>query len=940
MRLRTVVATALTALLATTAGGIAATSTPMQVTAPPSFSSSPSGYSWSNVEIVGGGFVPGIVFNQKDPGLVYARTDIGGAYRLNDSTGRWIPLTDHIGWDDWSHSGILSLATDPVDTNRVYLAAGTYSMDWDPQNGAILRSADKGETWEKTMLPFRVGGNMPGRGMGERLAVDPNNNKVLYFGAESGNGLWKSTDYGKTWGKVTSFPNAGNYVADASGAYTGQNQGVVWVTFDPTSAKAGQTTQTIYVGVADKQNNVYRSTDGGATWQRVPGQPTGFLAQKGVLDHKGQQLYIATSDTGGPYDGSKGDVWRLDISSGQWTRISPIPSTSSNSAFGYSGLAIDRKNPDTIMVVSQVSWWPDMYVYRSTDRGKTWSPIWELNGSQPRTKRYNHDYSGAPWLDFGNTAKEPEANPKLGWMTQSFEIDPHNSDRFFYGTGAGIYGGTNLTNWDKGKKVDITVKAQGIEETAAQDLAAPPGNVDLYSALADIGGFTHKDISQVPNKYYYKNPHHDTVTSIDFAESKPATVVRAGKSISGETTSWVGVSTDAGETWKPGATPSGVKGPGSITVSANGSSIVWAPEGATPRRSTNSGSSWSTVSGLPQNAQVASDRVNANTLYGFADGKFYHSTNGGASFTASAFTGFPTSGNVRFRAVPGRQGHLWLAGGVSGSTYGMWRSTDGGKNWTKVSGVQEGDAVGFGKATSSSGYPVIFTSAKIGGVRGIFRSDDEGKTWKRINDDQNQWYWTGASITGDPDVEGRVYIGTNGRGIIVGDSSTTPTSGQDSGSASGNTGATPAPETPDSDDNTGGSTDTGEPSEPGTGSGSGTAPDVGNTSPGNTSSCMVRYSTTDWGSGFTGAVTITNTSPSPINGWTLAFTYPSGQTISSVWSATQTLSGSNVVLKNSGWNATIPAGGSVEFGFNGAYTSKNTPPTSFSLNGVTCALAD
>lgn len=66
---------------------------------------------------------------------------------------------------------------------------------------------------------------MPGRGMGEvielfctsdhsltlvqRLAVDPNSNNILFFGARSGNGLWKSTDFGATWQKISSLPNTG-----------------------------------------------------------------------------------------------------------------------------------------------------------------------------------------------------------------------------------------------------------------------------------------------------------------------------------------------------------------------------------------------------------------------------------------------------------------------------------------------------------------------------------------------------------------------------------------------------------------------------------------------------------------------------------------------------------------------------------------------------------
>ena len=43
----------------------------------------------------------------------------------------------------------------------------------------------------------------------QRLAVDPNSNNILFFGARSGNGLWKSTDFGKTWAKISSLPNTG-----------------------------------------------------------------------------------------------------------------------------------------------------------------------------------------------------------------------------------------------------------------------------------------------------------------------------------------------------------------------------------------------------------------------------------------------------------------------------------------------------------------------------------------------------------------------------------------------------------------------------------------------------------------------------------------------------------------------------------------------------------
>lgn len=124
-------------------------------------------YQWKNVVTgAGGGFVPGIIFNESEKDLIYARTDIGGAYRWNPANESWIPLTDFVGWDDWNKNGVDALATDPVDPNRVYMAVGTYTNSWDKNNGSILRSTDRGDTWQTTTLPFKVGGNMPGRSMG------------------------------------------------------------------------------------------------------------------------------------------------------------------------------------------------------------------------------------------------------------------------------------------------------------------------------------------------------------------------------------------------------------------------------------------------------------------------------------------------------------------------------------------------------------------------------------------------------------------------------------------------------------------------------------------------------------------------------------------------------------------------------------------------------
>ena len=77
-----------------------------------------------NVEIGGCGFVTGTVFHPIEAGLVYARTDVGGAYRFDTATDRWIALNDDIGGlnNEFQHLGVLTIGLDPNDANRVYIA--------------------------------------------------------------------------------------------------------------------------------------------------------------------------------------------------------------------------------------------------------------------------------------------------------------------------------------------------------------------------------------------------------------------------------------------------------------------------------------------------------------------------------------------------------------------------------------------------------------------------------------------------------------------------------------------------------------------------------------------------------------------------------------------------------------------------------------------------
>ncbi|MEU5766343.1 cellulose binding domain-containing protein [Streptomyces asoensis] len=880
----------LTAVLALAAGLIAGSPPVLAADGAPQPALAAESYTWKNARIDGGGFVPGIVFNRKEKNLAYARTDIGGAYRWQQASRTWTPLLDSVGWADWGHTGVVSLASDSVDPNKVYAAVGTYTNSWDPGNGAVLRSADRGASWQKTDLPFKLGGNMPGRGMGERLAVDPNRNSVLYLGAPSGKGLWRSTDSGVTWSQVANFPNVGNYQQDPTdtSGYASDNQGIVWVTFDESTGTSGTATKTVYVGVADKDNAVYRSTDAGATWTRLAGQPTGYLAHKGVLDSVNGYLYLAYSDKGGPYDGGKGRLWRYTTATGTWTDISPV--AEADTYYGFSGLTVDRQKPGTVMATAYSSWWPDTQIFRSTDSGGTWTKAWDYTSYPNRANRFTMDVSSSPWLTWGANPSPPEQTPKLGWMTEALEIDPFDSARMMYGTGATIYGTENLTAWDSGGRFSVRPMVQGLEETAVNDLASPPSGAPLLSALGDIGGFRHTDLTKVPSMMF-TSPNFTTTTSLDYAETNPNTVVRVGDLDTGP---HVAFSTDNGANWFAGTDPSGVSGGGTVAAAADGSRFVWSPAGTGVQYTTGFGSSWQASSGIPSGAVVESDRVDPKTFYGFKSGKFYVSSDGGATFTGSAATGLPAGESVRFKALPGTKGDVWLAGGASDGAYGLWHSTDSGATFTRSAGVEQADTIGFGKAAAGASYQTLYTSAKIAGVRGIFRSTDKGASWTRVNDDAHQWGWTGAAITGDPRVYGRVYVSTNGRGVVYGDTSDTGGGGGDGG---------------------------------------------GGTDPAPSGACAVTYTITNqWSGGFQADVRLTNTGTGAWSGWSLGWSFPGGQTVSQLWNADYTQSGAAVTARNVGWNGNVAAGSSVAFGFTGTWSGTNGKPTAFRLGDQSCAV--
>ncbi|KAJ6622647.1 hypothetical protein B0H10DRAFT_2162789 [Mycena sp. CBHHK59/15] len=702
-------------------------------------------YDWSQVKIGGGGgFVPNVIFNPNEKGLAYVRTDIGGAYRLN-SDDFWTPILDFINSSisDW------------------WNATGMYTNSWYANNGQILISEAQGATYSVYSLPFKVGGNMPGRGMGEHLAVDPNLNNTLFFGARSGHGLWKSTDFGASWTQVTSLPDAYvcSYIPDPSDTtgYYSDKVGIAWVTFDSTSDSPGTATPCIFVGVVSNgTNNVYVSDNAGSSWAAVSGQPnTQFFPHKGVLSPAEKTLY---SDGVGPYDGTNGAVGKYD-----WTDITPV--SEGNLYSGFGGLAVDLQRPGTIMVAGLTSWWPDGSIYRSTDDGATW--FYSFRDPLPPS--------------VGPSYTTNELAVQTGWWMEGLAIYPFDSSHWRYGTGQTIYGGHDLLKWDSVHNVTLESLADGIEEESVQVLIAPPSGPTLISAVGDEGGFVHTDLTKPPAQEFL-DPVWATTADLDYAGNAPATIVRVGTDSSGQAartptqlscpdhrsrsaSKQVALSSDSGNTWSPDAAIADDVALSKVALSANGTTVLVRTQNGDFQVSTNQ-AAFAAVPSLPPWAAIASDKLD-NAVFYAAVGLHFYVSDGGATFAATRGALGSSTTPVKIVVNPHARGDVTVAG----------------RTFVKIPGVAQAWAVALGKPKRVGGPPRI-------GVIGYYSSDDAGTSWVRIDDAAHGFglvrtrrmscargriaysvvfFTTGVGnpIAGDWRTYGCVYIGAGGQGIFV-----------------------------------------------------------------------------------------------------------------------------------------------------------------------------
>jgi hypothetical protein len=471
---------------------------------------------WREVPLGGGGFVTGII---SDPtgNDVYIRTDVGGAHKWNQAAQQWNSLTDDVIPLSTRNAhwmlNTMAIALDPSDSNNLYIAAG--SPGGTAPRG-IYRSTNKGGNWIKInpSTDIIINGNGVARANGERLAIDPNNPNLAWYGSER-QGLFKGVNSGGTWTwtqVLTTQVPAGT-----------TDVGVTFVICD----KNGSSTIT-YAGVSGASGGVFRTVDG-TNWLPLTSaaisQPArAALAADGTLFVAGWDS-VAKMPRGGSF-----------------TSIRPAAN------FGYRGLAVSPDGQTVYVSGNPISGGATTHtseLWRSTDGGTSWS--------LPQGINYNHRNLGTAYVPPGEEDGTQSVGSNLFGSVSSLMIKPGTTSELWVADLYGVLrsytadriGNNTLNNEPMWFRIQ-----RGQEETVPEIVKSPPSGARLLTGLADIGGYRYADITQRPYGAagnIFPNPSNANTTSLDFSEGNPSRWVRAwcGNSANGTG----GYSFDGGETW-------------------------------------------------------------------------------------------------------------------------------------------------------------------------------------------------------------------------------------------------------------------------------------------------------------------------------------------------------------------------------------------------------
>lgn len=675
------------------------------------------------------GRVEAVAISPFNPALLLAGGDVLGAGLSTNSGVSWeqaIGITDCSELNDFTF--------DPVHRGIVWV--GTLSGPY--------RSTDGGKTWALKRAGMPPMSRTTLTAPIQKVLFDPHDPRTLLAiggnhrhmgygrnGTTAWGAVWKSTDGGENWTRLTTIDDAAVGAPDDG---TG-------VLINDAGFAAGSS-KIVYA--CSDQGGVYKSTDGGASFSR---------ANNGLPDTKAWALALHPTDPNILWVslGGGGAIYKSTDGAKTWRSSAQGTETNATKPTEFRTIAVAPSDPNYLYCAA---WTRPASAYRSTNGGANWIKIVD-SGS----KRTLIGGSGDPsilafqWLTVDPNNPRHLAGACEGKVAQSWDAGATWKDLTSFATGNGWrgtgYGGLCCTTiaWNPYKPGQVfTLGMDGGKLLRSDDY--------LWSwKLADrglIGPFNGA------NAVTFARDGTIYVGSGQFGNSSGAYLNEP-----------IIKSTNWGASWVYTARPSGANGDNkAVYVNPKDSRQVWAIMGNVLYRSDDGGNLWTPLalenSGSLWN--LAAARLETNRVYVGAQRGIFQTTDG-TNFSLMA--GSPISSNYEFVYVdPVTPGPLYAVSFNSGSRGGVYRY-DG--HWTRLFKKPQARALAIdpGNPKRLAVITKWWPARDFSQADGVWVSTDGGVNWEQCND--NLRMLTGTAIAFNPDGSGQLLLGTDGAGFYATD---------------------------------------------------------------------------------------------------------------------------------------------------------------------------
>jgi len=719
------------------------------------------GEGFSPVVIRGGGFVTGLTV-QGDS--MYARTDVGGAYRFDKDSEQWEQMITTSSVSDRRPSDyqVEALGAAPSDPATVYMLVGATSPE--SPGARVLSSRDAGRNWTVHSTDWYVGGNDKWRQSGARIAVDPSDPRVLFVGTRR-NGLQMSRDGGQTWESAmapTGFDSSSDLYSI----------GVTSVVIDPSSPVVDGRHSVVWAGVAGV--GLMRSLDGARSWTPVSPFSNGFVSDM-TLTSNGTMVACFY----GVGEGSASYVRRMDASgqvvditppaAGPWLTVASDPSRPANllvaSDAVKKGVGIfTTRNGDapkldwvaastTIVDGADGTTWltdSDVFDYLSTGQiryfgGEIWFAegmgMWRSHSDLDDSLRWQFASDGIEEL-VGDAVYKPAGAPLLtaaGDRGLMRHPDPTDREPSRGHEAAFPYRSKFGSAWDiSGSPTDPAFVVAVLDDY--QDLSGRTVPERRASGYSTDGGATWSRFGALSNG---TAPPDLLLGNIAVAAHDNSNLVWVPSNLTGVETK-VYYSRDLGATWSSGQMNGLEAGQFLHNPYVQARKILVADPNA-------QGHFYA----------LGSDATGAAIVW--------ESVDGGATWNVTWKSGSAEAGTNGFKfdsTLVATDGYLIAAPGRGGGCF--YRSRDR-EQWEKMCTLGGAQGMGVGAPIAGgNGNAALYSYGTVEGDTGIYRSTDYGSRWERLSGEPNGIYVGIRAIAGDPEIGGRVYVALAGGGFLVG----------------------------------------------------------------------------------------------------------------------------------------------------------------------------